>query len=61
MSDKSTNIQTSTIGWIGSALAVALSYVTNHSFWWAVLHFFLGWVYVIYNIFVYGWPHIPVR
>lgn len=46
---------------ISGALAAGLSYVTNHSFWWAVLHFFCGWIYVIYNLFAYGLPHLPTR
>jgi MFS-type transporter involved in bile tolerance (Atg22 family) len=48
-------------GWVGSGFAVALSWVTNHSFWWCVLHFCLGWIYVIWNIIVYGWPHLTTR
>lgn len=33
---------------IGSILAVYLSYKRNHSVLWAIFHFFLGWIYVIY-------------
>ena len=33
---------------LGALLAVFLSAAVNHSFWWGVLHFFLGWFYVIY-------------
>lgn len=35
---------------IGSVVAVVLSAALNHSFWWGVLHFFLGWIYVIYAL-----------
>ena len=27
-----------------------LSYALNHSIWWSILHFFCGWIYVIYAI-----------
>jgi len=30
---------------LGSMLAVTISYGINHSFWWAFLHGFLGWIY----------------
>jgi hypothetical protein len=32
----------------GSALAIAISYTTNHSILWAIIDGVLGWVYVIY-------------
>jgi hypothetical protein len=32
----------------GSALAIAISYTTNHSILWAIIHGILGWIYVIY-------------
>ena len=32
----------------GSALAMAISYSTNHSILWAIIHGVLGWVYVVY-------------
>lgn len=35
---------------IGSILAVYLSWKRNESVIWAILHFFLGWIYVIYNL-----------
>ncbi len=40
-----------TIG-LGSVIAVILSAALNHSFWWGLLHFFLGWIYVIYAVLV---------
>ena len=36
---------------MGYVFAVVISVIINKSFWWAVLHFFLGWFYVIYYIF----------
>jgi hypothetical protein len=32
----------------GSALAIAISYTTNKSILWAIIHGLLGWLYVIY-------------
>lgn len=32
----------------GSALAIAISYVNNHSLLWAIIDGVLGWIYVIY-------------
>lgn len=32
----------------GCALAMAISYVENHSILWAIFHGFFGWFYVIY-------------
>lgn len=40
---------------LGAAIAVVISYVKWHSIGWAVLHGILGWVYVIYYGFKYGW------
>ena len=33
---------------LGSVVSVVLSVALNHSFWWGLLHFCLGWLYVIY-------------
>lgn len=33
---------------LGSAIAVAISWSMWKSIWWAILHGFLGWIYVIY-------------
>ena len=35
---------------IGSVCAVILSAALNHSFWWGVLHFIFGWIYVLYAV-----------
>jgi hypothetical protein len=32
----------------GSALAMAISYVNNHSILWAIVDGLLGWIYVVY-------------
>lgn len=32
----------------GSALAIAISYTTNKSIGWAIIHGALSWLYVIY-------------
>ena len=49
------------IGSIGCGVACALSWITNHSIGWAITHFLCGWLYVIWNLIVYGMPHLPVR
>ena len=40
-------------------IAGVISYALNHSFWWMVLHFLLGWIYVLYAICVRGKEIIP--
>ena len=32
----------------GSALAIAISYVNNHSIFWSIIDGLLGWIYVVY-------------
>jgi hypothetical protein len=32
----------------GSALAIAISYTTNHSILWAIIHGIFSWLYVLY-------------
>jgi len=32
----------------GSAVAIAVSYVNNHSLLWAIIDGILGWIYVVY-------------
>ena len=34
----------------GSALAIAISWSTNQSVLWAILHGFLSWFYVIWHV-----------
>lgn len=37
----------------GCALAVAISYGTNHSIGWAILHGLCSWAFVLYAAVVY--------
>jgi hypothetical protein len=39
---------------LGSLLAVLISWSHNHSIFWAIIHFFLSWIYVIYALL--GFP-----
>ncbi len=39
----------------GSALAIVISYTTYQSIGWAIFHGILGWLYVAYYIFNFGW------
>lgn len=43
----------------GSIIALIISVALNHSFWWAVLHLFLGWLYIIYAVIARGPEIIP--
>ena len=38
----------------GSALAMAISYNTNHSILWAIVHGIFSWIYVLYFALFYG-------
>ena len=44
---------------IGSVVAVVLSAALNHSFWWALLHFFCGWLYVLYALICRSHEIVP--
>ncbi|MBX9805356.1 MAG: hypothetical protein K2Y18_06355 [Alphaproteobacteria bacterium] len=35
----------------GTALAIAISFVQNHSVLWAIIHGIFGWLYVAYYLF----------
>ncbi|MDE5977113.1 MAG: CAAX protease family protein [Turicibacter sp.] len=35
---------------LGMMIAVVVSFSQNHSIFWAIIHGFLGWFYVIYKI-----------
>lgn len=37
----------------GCALAIAISYVHNHSILWAIIHGIFSWLYVIYAALKY--------
>lgn len=45
-----------TSGELGGVIASVLSYLKWHSVKYAILHFFCGWVYVIYHLIAYGVP-----
>jgi hypothetical protein len=38
----------------GTALAIAISFTTNHSVLWAIIHGLFSWLYVIYYLLVRG-------
>lgn len=42
---------------LGSVLAVLISWSHNHSIMWAIIDFFLSWVYVVYALI--GFPPMP--
>ena len=33
---------------LGTILAVIISYVANHSIFWAIVHGIFGWLYILY-------------
>ena len=35
----------------GLVLSMILSYTSNHSIWWAILHGYFSWLYIIYKYF----------
>lgn len=39
---------------LGSVIAVILSWTTNHSILWCILHAFCSWFYVIYWALTYA-------
>ncbi|MBD8899019.1 hypothetical protein [Rhodanobacter sp. DHG33] len=41
---------------LGSLLAVLISWSHNHSIFWAIIDFFLSWIYVIYALI--GFPSL---
>lgn len=38
---------------LGTVIAVALSWSVNHSIFWAIIHGFFSWAYVIYHLIKY--------
>lgn len=38
---------------LGSIIAVVISWSVNHSVLWAIIHGFLGWIYIIYYLIRY--------
>jgi hypothetical protein len=41
-------------GSIGAVIAALLSWSHHHSLFWALIHAFLSWIYVIYHWLKYG-------
>ena len=39
---------------LGAAIGVVMSFTTNHSILWAILHGIFGWIYVIYRALGFG-------
>lgn len=39
---------------LGTVIAVIVSWTTNHSILWAIIHGFFGWFYVIYYLLGFG-------
>lgn len=50
----SSNSSTSSGIGLGSVIAVIISWTTNHSVLWAILHGIFGWFYVIYYVLGFG-------
>jgi hypothetical protein len=44
---------------LSGVIAAVLSYALNQSFWWAVLHFFLSWLYILYVVFTRSKEIVP--
>jgi len=42
----------------GAAFALVLSWTTWHSFWWAVLHSFLSWIYVAWFFLIKNYDQV---
>jgi len=40
-------------GILGNVIACVLSWIVNHSVGYAIIHFFLSWIYVIWWIIVH--------
>jgi len=38
---------------VGNVIAAIISFAKWHSIGWCILHGFLGWIYIIYYLFVY--------
>lgn len=39
---------------VGNVIAVLLSWFKWHSLLWAVIHGWLGWIYIVYYLIIYG-------
>lgn len=38
----------------GTALAISISFFTNHSVLWAIIHGIFGWLYVAYYVLTHA-------
>lgn len=56
MSDKSSAVTTT--GFIGTVLAVIVSYATFKSVGYTFLAGIFGWFYLAYFVLEYGWPKL---
>lgn len=50
---------TSGVATIGCVVAAVVSAALNHSFWWGLLHFFCGWLYILYAAVVRSQEIVP--
>jgi hypothetical protein len=55
MSDNN-NDGVSIFGVLGAVLAGLMSWYKWHSIFFAIIHFLLGWCYVVYSLLRYGVP-----
>jgi len=37
---------------LGNIIAVVISWSVNHSILWAIIHGFLGWIYIVYYLLI---------
>lgn len=47
-----TYVYKSPLTWIINILAVMVSWYFNHSVLWAIFHFFIGWIYLLYSLLI---------
>lgn len=44
---------------IGAVIAAVISYVLNHSIWWAIFHCLFNWMYIAYAFIAYSKVILP--
>ena len=47
-----TYVYRSPLTWIINIFAVMVSWYFNHSVLWAIFHFFIGWIYLLYSLLI---------
>jgi hypothetical protein len=47
-----TSAGVTTLGVLGTAIAVQISFHLTDNIWWTILHGLLGWFYVVYRCIV---------